>query len=102
MGEMLEDGTLFRQEPIQYRFPIMLVAAPENMVVSAGDDADSVKLHEAQPLDDAEHIQRPGRRSGKPLCIKQDATRIAVGNSKFHGQDCDANKIGGEGLLVVS
>ena len=58
MGEVLEDRAFLREQFVQHGFAVVLISAPENMIVGARDYPDRVELDEAQPLDDAP--ARPG------------------------------------------
>ena len=81
MGEMFEHGSVGREEVFEHGFAIMLGAAPEDMVMGAGDDLDCVKLDKAELFDDAENIGRTRRRTRERLCIEPEMTGIAIGDA---------------------
>ena len=57
----------------------MLGAAPEDMMVSAGDDLNCVELDIAELFDDAEDIGLARGRGGQALRVQPEPPRILVG-----------------------
>ena len=71
MGEMLEYAPIPAHMLAQHRLAIVLVAAPQDMVMSARYDANGIDLDETQPLYHRIEIDRASRRlrqslSGQP------------------------------------
>jgi hypothetical protein len=78
--EMLEHAAMLRQQRVEVRLAVGLVAAPQDVMVRARHDLDGVELHEPEPSDDPRHIERPRRRGGETLRVKPKAARVAVGD----------------------
>ena len=83
VGEMLEDPALAKQ-PVEHRLAIMLVAAPDDVVVRPGDDLDRVELDEAQAPDDREDVERPRRRQSEALGVEPETASVAIGDAEHH------------------
>ncbi len=64
---MLKDQAIAGQQSVQHRLPVILIAAPQDMVMGAGNNLNAVQLHKAEFADDIHQIQRTGRRRLKPL-----------------------------------
>jgi len=60
----------------------MLGAAPEDMVMGAGDDLNCVELDIAKLFDDAENIAPSRGRGGEGLRIEPQPARVTVGYAK--------------------
>ena len=66
MGEMLEEAAILAHMPAQHRLAVILVPAPENVMMGPGDDPDGIELDKAEPLDQGIEIERAGRRGCEP------------------------------------
>ena len=62
MGEVFEQATIFRQQPVEHRFAIVLIAVPQNMMMRPCDHLNGVELDISQSFYDAENIERAGWR----------------------------------------
>jgi hypothetical protein len=62
MGEMLEHMAVTPEAFLQHRLAVVLVPAPQDMIVGARHHADRVELNKSQLSDRTRKIHRPGRR----------------------------------------
>ena len=67
MGEMFKDLTISTQKRPKHLFAIVLVSAPQNVVMGTGHIANCINLHEAKGVEHAHHIELSGRRFGEPI-----------------------------------
>ena len=61
MREMLEHAIRMAQHPVEHRLAVILVPAPQDMMMRAGNDLNRIELYEAQRADDTHHVDRPRR-----------------------------------------
>jgi hypothetical protein len=45
MDEMLENRTFFRKQMPEHWFTVVLIAAPQDVIMSSGHIADTIQLH---------------------------------------------------------
>lgn len=70
MGEMLEDGAVFGEERVQHGLAVALGAAPQDVMMGAGDDLDGIELHESEAVDQGEWRDLRARlRGGEAMSI---------------------------------
>ena len=65
MREVFEDAPIVREVPVQHRLTVVLIAAPQNVVMCSGNDLHSVQLHEAELFDDVIEVDRSGWLGGQ-------------------------------------
>lgn len=87
MGEMFKDFAGF-EEGVEHRFAVGLVAAPQDVVVGAGDDLDGVELDEAEGVDLGE--RGIGSRGVEAVGGEPQGSRGGVGDAEGrHGRPFD-------------
>ena len=64
---MFKDLTISTQKRPKHLFAIVLVSAPQNVVMGTGHIANCINLHEAKGVEHAHHIELSGRRFGEPI-----------------------------------
>lgn len=64
----------------------MLGAAPEDVVMRAGNDLYRVKLDIAELFDDAEQVGLTRRWAGQRLGVKPEPARVCIGYAQGGGQ----------------
>ena len=84
MREMLENRPLFRKHAPHHRFAILLIAAPQNVMVRSGHIANAVQLHKSQHPYDLEDVSAPDRSLRETLQVQRKPARFAVGDPKGH------------------
>ena len=63
--EVLEQPAFVCQQPVEHWLAVTLIAAPDDVVMGAGDHANRIELHKSEPLDDCQNVQRAGRCGGQ-------------------------------------
>ena len=64
---MLKHLSVLREKLVQHRFAVILVSAPKDVMVGAGDDLDRVELHEPQAADQCRCVKRSGGSFSQPI-----------------------------------
>ena len=72
MGEMLEDAAVTGEAAVEHLLAVILVAAPQDMVMGAGHDLDRVELDEAEGADERAQVERPGWPAREPLPVEPE------------------------------
>ncbi len=78
MGKMFEDRSLPGIELVQHWLSIILIAAPENMMVRTHHILDRIKLYETELPDSLCQIKRAGRCLGQSLSIEPEPACLPV------------------------
>ena len=84
MGKMFEHRPVLAEHLVEHRFAIILVAAPQDMMVGAGDILDRVELDIAEAADRILQVERSGRCLRQPLCLQPEPARLPVADPQRH------------------
>ena len=84
MGEMFEHRTVLAEQSVEHWFAIILVAAPQDMMMGAGDILDRVELDKAETADHLRQIERTGRRIGQRLRLQPEPAGLPVADPQRH------------------
>jgi hypothetical protein len=86
MRKVLEDGAILCQQLIQHGFPVILITAPQNMMMGPGHDLNGVELNEPKLLDERQQIQAARWRGAQPNGCKPKSPRVFIFDlQKAHG-----------------
>jgi hypothetical protein len=99
MGEMLKHRTILGEQTVEHRFAVTLIAAPQNMVVGAGDDLNGVELHEAEGLDQGGCVQRSRRGLAEAVGGKPKVAGLIIGDFERGGHARKGGRMGGRGQV---
>ena len=78
MREMLEHQPMIGHVPIQHLLAVVLIAAPQDVVVGTCHNLNCVELNEAEFLDQTVQVERACRGRGQALRIEPEAPGIPV------------------------
>lgn len=94
MGEMLESLAVPCQVRIEHTFTIILVAAPDDVVMGTRDDLDGVELHETDLANECGKIELADGRLRQTDRVEEQTARLAVldPESRSHGNGAAAPK----------
>ena len=88
MGEMLEYGPMLAEKLVQNRLAVVLIAAPEDVVMRTLEHVDAVDLDESQIGDRRRQFilaHRAGPAAIEAAKGEQVSAGLAVGNENRHG-----------------
>jgi hypothetical protein len=78
MGEVFEKDAVGREQFFEHGLAVMLGAAPEDVVMGAGDGLDCVELDIAELFDNGEQVGFACRRMREGLRVKPKAAGVFV------------------------
>ncbi len=81
MSKMLEHRPVLAQDLVEHWFAIILVAAPQYVMMGTGDILDRVELDKTEAADGFRKIERTGRRFGQALRLQPEPARVAVADA---------------------
>ena len=81
MGKMLEHLPVAGKYFVEHVFAIVLIAAPEDVIMGAGDNANGIELYHPEVANDLARIHRAGRRFCQPLRREPEVPRGAVADA---------------------
>jgi hypothetical protein len=86
MRKVLKDGAILCQQLIQQGFPVILITAPQNMMMGPSHDLNGVELNEPKLLDERQQIQAARWRGAQPNGCKPKSPRVFIFDlQKTHG-----------------
>jgi len=80
---MLKHLPLFAQQRVQHMLAVILVSAPQDMMVRARNHLDGIKLHKPKLFDQPQNIQRAGRCARQPMSGQPQRARCAIVDSEL-------------------
>lgn len=86
MGKVFEDHPVADQSFVQHGLPVMLISAPEDVMMRSGYRPDRVKLYKAEGCDQAFQVEFARRRVRQALGTQPESAGITVGDRQGHGR----------------
>ena len=78
MSKMLEHLPVFCQHLVQHRLAIILVSAPQDVMMGAGHHLYGVQLHKSQVPDQRDRIELPCRRASQVVRSQPEVSGVAI------------------------
>ena len=78
MSKMLEHQPIFCQQLVQHRLAVILVSAPQDVMMGAGHHLYGIQLDKSQVPDQRDRVELPGWRVSQVVRSQPEVSGVAI------------------------